>query len=215
MKTCIMTVILGLALTGLIGCQPEPVQCVCQCDGPLPEGAKVRLASTEADKGQKTAPAAAVAAPAKSAPAAAKPAPRPVRNREAARPTARPNKASGPVGAEPGSGTPIKLSDQDKKEMASVLEGFAKAAGAKKIEEMKKWTTERLGNALGRAVTKHTDRLYKRTDIFTQGVKSGMSVGNTNDIGDGNFDIEFKFKDGQTVHVLMFKENNKWRLNRL
>ena len=199
------------ALLGLIGMacqQPQPAQCICNCDGPPPEGAIIEIAEKEA----KVVPA---AQPVPAAPAA--PAPQ-----ATARPSEVPDslkriprKARGRVAAEPGSGVPKQMSDEDKNEMKEVFVQFAKAAKSRSLEEMKKATTERLENSLESSLEKYSERLYRRTDMFSVGAESGVTIGGTNDLGDGNFDIEIKFGTGQPVHVLYFKEEGKWRLNRL
>lgn len=204
-KELLVTVV--LSVTAIYGCQPqEPVKCVCNCEGPIPEGAVVRV-----EGGDK---AAAKAAPA-AKPAAAKPAARPTPAKPPAAKPAEGRKAAGKVSAEPGSGTPVTVTADDKKEMAEVIKGFAEAAGKRSLPDMQKWTTERLGNSLVSAVEKHTDRLYRRTDIFSNGAKKGVEIGTTNDVGDGNYDVEIKFGDGENVRLLFFKELGKWRLNRL
>lgn len=204
MKKGAVLVGLGLvALAAVGGCQPaaqEPIKCVCNCDGPPPEGAKVTV--------QGAAPAAAPAAAAP-APATAAAAPAP------ARPVAAPAKAAGEVGQEPGTGAPVAVTEADKDEMKKAFEGFAQAAGARNMEEMRKWTTDRLGGSLASAVEKYKDRLFNRTDIFTNGAKSGVTIGSVLDGGGGNFDVEVKFGSGQPVRVLFYKEEGKWRLNRL
>jgi hypothetical protein len=116
---------------------------------------------------------------------------------------------------EPGTGTPAQVSDAEKEEMKKVFVGFAEAAGARDIEAMKKWTTGRLGSSLASAVEKYQDRLYRRTDTFTAGAKSGVTVAEVLDSGGGNFDVQVKFGNGESARVLFFKEDGAWRLNRL
>jgi hypothetical protein len=159
------------------------------------------------------APAAAAPAPAAPQVAATPPPARPARPAPAA---AAPAKATGQVAHEPGSGSPTDVGDEARKEMATVLTEFANAAGARNFEGMRPWCTERLGDSLSKAVETHTERLYRRTDMFTKGVQSGeVTIGATKDTGDGNYDVEFKFANGDSANVLMFKEEGKWRLNRL
>jgi hypothetical protein len=120
------------------------------------------------------------------------------------------------VASEPGSGNPVTVSDAEKAEILGAMTTFANAAAARNFSDMKKWTTQRLGESLEKAMQTHAERLYKRTDIFSNGVKAGApTVAATKDVGDGNLDVEFKFADGQTVNVLMFKEEGKWLFNRL
>lgn len=200
-------ILLGVSLVGLPACQPQPdpIQCVCQCDGPPPEGAKVTVTSASEQ------PAVAAAKP------AVKPTPAPAKEPPPPAPAAnRPTRATGQVAAEPGSGVPVTVTDEAKKEMLTAMEGLAKAAKARDMEGMKKFTTERLGTSLESAVEKHGDRLYRRTDIFSAGIDAGAPViEQTNDVGDGNFDVQFKFANGETAHLLMFKEEGKWVFNRL
>lgn len=207
MKKTIQIVLSSLLVLMAAGCngRAEPVQCVCNCDGPPPEGSVVKIAE------KKTEAKAAPAAPAASA-APARPATRPA----AATPPVRvPRKARGRVSAEPGSGVPKVMSAEDKSQMKSVFLAFATAAKERNIGDMQKSTTERLGKSLEAALEKHKDRLYRRTDLFSVGAEGGLTIGSTNDIGDGNFDIEIKLSSGAPVHVLFFKEEGKWRLNRL
>ena len=206
-----MGLLLGatLIIGTVFGCQqPQPAQCVCNCEGPPPEGATIVIDEKKAE------PKAAEKVVEKAAPAVAAPSPA----APAARPTppARvPRKARGRVSAEPGSGTPKVMEDTDKSEMKTVFEGFAKAAKARNLGDMQKFTTERLGKSLESSLEKYAERLYRRTDMFSAGVASGVTIGGTNELGDGNFDIEIKFGEGTPVHVLFFKEEGKWRLNRL
>lgn len=193
-----------LVITAVAACQPaaqEPIKCVCNCDGPPPEGAKVTVAGT--------APQAAAAAPTPAAPAAAVVAPTP------ARPAPAPPRATGEVGQEPGTGAPAAVTDADKEEMKKTFSAFAEAAGSRNMDEMKKSTTARLGGSLASAVEKYKDRLFNRTDIFTAGVKSGVTVGSVLEGGPGNYDVELKFGNGQSARVLFFKEEGAWKLNRL
>ena len=92
---------------------------------------------------------------------------------------------------------------------------FANAAGARNLAGMQKWTTGRLGKSLESAVEKYTERLFRRTDMFSTGVQKGVTVESANDVGDGNFDVEYKFGTGDTARCLLFREEGKWRLNRL
>ena len=201
------------------GCQPAPIECVCKCDGPPPPGTEVTVVTP----GDSDAPAPrAVAKPPEKAPRAAraaatprsKPTPPPSLAREGARKEV-PRRASGRVAHEPGSGTPTTLSDADKKEMITVMTEFANAAGARNLAGMQKWTTGRLGKSLESAVEKYTERLFRRTDMFSTGVQKGVTVESANDVGDGNFDVEYKFGTGDTARCLLFREEGKWRLNRL
>ncbi|GMV41926.1 MAG: hypothetical protein AMXMBFR64_36420 [Myxococcales bacterium] len=190
----------GLIAIVAVACQPaaqEPIKCVCNCDGPPPEGAKVTV--------QGPAPAAAPAVAAAPTPAAAVP----------AAPAPSPGVASGSVPQEPGTGAPVQVSDADKEEMKKAFSAFAAAAGSRNMDEMRKWTTERLGGSLAGAVEKYKDRLFSRTDIFTKGAAGGVTVGSVLEGGPGNFDVEFKFSNGESARVLFFKENGAWKLNRL
>jgi len=99
--------------------------------------------------------------------------------------------------------------------MATVLKEFSNAAGARNLAGMQKWTTKRLGTSLESAVERHTERLYRRTDIFTKGAPTGVTVGQVTNSGGGNHSVEFKFGNGESVNLMLFKEEGKWRLNRL
>lgn len=195
-----------LTLLPFAGCKSlggEPVKCVCNCDGPPPEGAIVKV---------NEAPAAAPVAPAVAAAPTPAPAAAPARTE---RPAPGPARATGQVGAEPGSGTPTQLTDDDKTQITKAVTEFANAAGARNLAGMKQWTTQRLGGSLDDAVAKHTERLYRRTDMLTKGVQSGVTIGNTNDTGDGNVDVQLKFSSGDQANLLFFKEDGKWLINRL
>jgi hypothetical protein len=202
-----------------MGCQPAPIECVCKCDGPPPPGTEVTVVEAEAP--ETPSPRVVSKTPARPArakrPAAAdRPTPPAALDRAAgARKSAVPRRASGRVPHEPGSGTPTDLSGADKKEIVTVITEFANAAGARNLAGMQKWTTGRLGKSLESAVEKYTDRLFRRTDIFSTGVQKGVSVQSANDVGDGNFDVEFKFGTGESARCLLFREDGKWRLNRL
>ena len=210
-KGCAILSLLGMAVVvPLVGCQPaaqEPIKCVCACDQPPPEGTKVTVTAPEAAAAAPaTQSAAAAPAPAAPAPAAAAP---------AARPGPAPSRATGQVGMEPGSGTPVTVSEADKEAMKKAFSEFSNAAGARNLQGMQAWTTKRLGTSLGDAIEKYTDRLYRRTDTFTAGVKAGVTVAEVRDAGEGNFDVEMKFGNGESARVLFFKEEGKWLLNRL
>ncbi len=199
------------------GCQPAPIECVCKCDGPPPPGTEVTVVEASAEAAPKAVvmtPPKKAAAPAARPATAARPTPPAALARAAARKNA-PRRASGRVAHEPGSGTPTTLTDGDKKEMVTVMTEFANAAGARNLAGMQKWTTVRLGKSLESAVEKYTDRLFRRTDMFSTGAQKGVSVLSANDLSDGNFDVEFKFGSGETARCLLFREEGKWRLNRL
>jgi len=196
----------------VVGCQPaEPAQCVCNCDGPPPEGATVKIKEQPAEE-KKAAPVAGAAAV---APVPAAPAVAPAAPKRVAPPARVPRKARGRVSAEPGSGVPKVMSAADTTEMKDVFLKFAKSAKARNLGEMQKTTTERLGKSLEASLDKYAERLYRRTDLFSAGAETGVTIGGTNELGDGNFDVEIKFGTGSPVHVLFFKEEGKWRLNRL
>ena len=207
-----------------VGCKPQPVRCVCECEGPPPEGVEVKVVQAK-DEAAASSESTASTRPAASArPAASRPAPKVARTEQPASPPAptrtpstnRPRKATGRVGVEPGSGVPVEVSEAERQEMLKAIKEFSNAAGARNLEGMKQWTTERLGGALERAVNgKNRERLFRRTDMFTRGVLAGVELGTIRDTGDGNFDVEVKFKTGDIVHVLMFKEEGRWVLNRL
>ena len=132
----------ALIMGTVFGCQqPQPAQCVCNCEGPPPEGAKIVIDEKQSETKSEEVKA-QPAAPAVAAPVPAAPAARPT-------PPARvPRKARGRVSAEPGSGMPKVMGEADKTEMQTVFEGFAKAAKERNVGEMKKFTTERLGKIL-------------------------------------------------------------------
>jgi len=210
---------IGIAMvTFFTGCQqPQPAQCVCNCEGPPPEGAIIKIKESAEEKEAAAAPSKVEAPAAKSvAPAAPVVARGEAAAKRRAVPPARvPRKARGRIAAEPGSGIPKVMGDSDKKEMKEVFLQFSKAAKSRNLGEMKKTTTERLGNSLESSLEKYAERLYRRTDLFSAGAETGVTIGATNDLGDGNFDIEIKFGTGNPVHVLFFKEEGNWRLNRL
>ena len=223
---------LGLFAGMSQGCQPEtpePVRCVCNCDNPPPEGTVVTVNPAEAEPAAapvavapKVVPAPAPKAP-EARPVAKRPTPpsRPVAEapgRRPAPPSVRPPagaRAAGKVSAEPGSGSPVTLTDKDKSEMATVLKEFSNAAGARNLAGMQKWTTKRLGSSLESAVERHTERLFRRTDIFTKGAPTGVTVGQVTNSGGGNHSVEFKFGNGESVNLMLFQEEGNWRLNRL
>ena len=162
-----------LLVAGVVGaCQPpEPAQCVCNCEGPPPEGAIVKIKEQPAEEKKATAPTPAAApAPAAAAAPAAPAAPARV-----APPARVPRKARGRVSAEPGSGVPKVMSDADKTEMKDVFLQFAKASKSRNLGEMQKTTTERLGKSLEASLDKYAERLYRRTDLFSKGAESGVT----------------------------------------
>ncbi len=216
--------ILAAAL-GLAGCRREPITCECYCQGPIPPEAKVRIEKAGEKPGAKGSSGSSAAGATKVAPP-----PKPSAARNVAPPPSAPppvqrkklakvdgsRKAQGRVASEPGSGTPVELPPEDAKEILDVFVNFAKAAGKHDFAEMRKWTTERLGKALESAMNKYKERLFRRTDIFADGVKAGPpKMSDVREVGDGNFDVEFKFANGKSVRVLFFKELGHWRLNRL
>ena len=80
---------------------------------------------------------------------------------------------------------------------------------------MQKHATERFAKSIAGALTRQKDRLYRGIKESLAASKGKIEIKSVGDVGRGNVDVELQFSNGHTDHVMFFKEDGKWRLNRL